>query len=35
MGVFCRGGRVDLTDVGELGSDWAGERGLGRVGWGE
>ena len=25
MGVFCRGGRWDWTDVGELGGEWAGE----------
>ena len=25
MGVFCRGGRGDWTDVGELGGEWAGE----------
>ena len=23
MGVFCRGGRGDWTDVGELGGEWA------------
>ena len=33
MDVFCRGGRWDWTDVGELGGEWAGksEGGLGRV----
>ena len=25
MGVFCRGGRGNWTDVGELGGEWAGE----------
>ena len=25
MGVFCRVGRGDWTDVGELGSEWARE----------
>ena len=25
MGVFCRGGRWDWTDVGELGGEWARE----------
>ena len=30
MGVFCRGGRWDWTDVGELGGEWAGER-VGRI----
>ena len=27
VGVFCRGGRVDWTDVGELGGEGAGESG--------
>ena len=25
MSVFCRGGRGDWTDVGELGGEWAGD----------
>ena len=25
MGVFCRGGRWDWTDVSELGGEWPGE----------
>ena len=25
MGVFCRGGRGDWTDVGEIGGEWAVE----------
>ena len=25
MGVFCKGGRWDWTDVGKLGGEWAGE----------
>ena len=31
MGVFCKWGRGDWTDVGELGGEWAGkgEGGLG------
>ena len=29
VGVFCRGGRWDWTDVSELGGEWAGEGGEG------
>ena len=25
MGVFCRGGRGDWTNMGELGGEWDGE----------
>ena len=25
VGVFCRGGRGDWTDMGESGGEWAGE----------
>ena len=32
MGVFCRGGRWDWTDVGELGGEYAGESEGERVG---
>ena len=31
MGVLCRGGRWDWTDMGELGSEWAGESEGGKI----
>ena len=31
VGVFCRGGRGDWTDVGELGGEWLGRVRVGRI----
>ena len=31
MGVFCRGGREDWTDVGELGGEGLGTVRVGRI----
>ena len=35
MGVFCRGGRGDWTDVGELSGEWVGESEVGEDWTGE